>query len=140
MSEFLTLWNERRELLKQSDLAEQQEERLDDLAAAHWAYASARSPRVSCCQRGKDNLRAFVPEEDADIYPGDAKAEWKIGDCLGVSGCPFCLTPVPRLIHAPRDDERYTAYEDGGYYCCVCHERLMGCLCLPTECAWEAAK
>jgi len=50
--------------------------------------------------------------------------------------CPFCGKALPEVefVEPPGPVVRCT---DGGYYCDVCNERLMGCECLPPDVCWR---
>ena len=117
------------------DLIEQQRKRAEELR-----------PRVSCCAAGKANIRAYLPVDyNSDIYPTHEAPYWIlfVRDERGsgyesrrIRFCPWCATEVPMLDKRPDSSEHYTRFDDGGYYCAECGDRL-GCFCLPAECAWK---
>lgn len=51
--------------------------------------------------------------------------------------CPYCATPLPKMVRRNPMPEGVCRVTDGGYYCDTCKERLMGCKCLPLSAAFE---
>ena len=51
--------------------------------------------------------------------------------------CPFCGASLPKMVRKNPMPENIRVIEDGGYYCGTCEERLDGCLCDPSESAFE---
>jgi hypothetical protein len=50
--------------------------------------------------------------------------------------CPFCGTPLPKLVKKKRPP-KVQLVEDGGYYCSTCGERIRSCECPYPEQAYE---
>lgn len=51
--------------------------------------------------------------------------------------CPYCATPLPKMVRKNPAPEGICTVSDGGYYCDTCSERLNGCRCLPMSAAFE---
>ena len=51
--------------------------------------------------------------------------------------CPFCGTPVPKMVRKNPPPPHICKVTDGGYYCDTCTERLDGCICDPSAAAFE---
>lgn len=51
--------------------------------------------------------------------------------------CPYCATPLPKMVRKNPMPEGICRVTDGGYYCDTCKERLHACRCLPLSAAFE---
>lgn len=51
--------------------------------------------------------------------------------------CPFCGTPVPKMVRKNPPPPNICRVTDGGYHCDICHERLDACICDPPSAAFE---
>jgi hypothetical protein len=111
----------------------------------------------TCCEEARKHPSVFV---GVNVYDGDsreAEAMWivppiPINDVrthlmekYGTDGllrpspkfCPYCGTPLPKLVRKDPFPEETCVVEDGGYYCSTCKERLNCCICFPSEHAWK---
>lgn len=51
--------------------------------------------------------------------------------------CPFCGTPLPKMVRKDPIPPHICRVTDGGYYCDTCKQRLNACICDPPEAAFE---
>lgn len=100
---------------------------------------SPRHVTPQCCDRVKNTSAVFLYMEEGE------KPKWvvrvyftpyKCSDVQEAKFCPFCATPVPKII--PSGETRPICKDTGGGYCETCGERLRCCTCLPSEFAWKA--
>lgn len=54
--------------------------------------------------------------------------------------CPYCAKALPKMKRKKPKPEDICKITDGGHHCDTCNERLMSCICLPPEAAWEEEK
>jgi hypothetical protein len=75
-------------------------------------------------------LEHVLARKDRDYYANaDAFPEPKF--------CPYCGTPLPRMVRKKPMPPNICRVQDGGYYCSTCRENLNGCLCDPPASAFE---
>lgn len=78
---FLDEWLERKALLRNPDLTDEDDDRLDMLANLHRRHLDQRRPRLDCCESGRLHIKARI-SNDGRKYP-EVNPVWCIGEILG---------------------------------------------------------
>lgn len=120
--------------------------------------ADIRAPKPTCCEAIQKYPVILATLVDIELGTDKSPAQWCIatmspsrhGEIEGYEEwshspfrvptptcCPFCGTPLPKLVRVDPEPPGLEKVTDGGYYCDNCQERCgLGCHCKSAICAF----
>lgn len=115
-------------------------------------------PRPMCCEAAKTHPAITLSVDDGnDSNTGTARWYITLNDAIvraifserkdqwynnipEPKFCPYCGTPLPKMVRKNPMPEGICRITDGGYYCDTCGKRGDNCTCLPPSAAFEEEK